>query len=178
MGYTLKIGECRLDYDEDSVRVDCDLTKRDDAPAHGEPTDRENQRWPSYSKWAEAMEALDLMDVMFNSRNGGRGEFEWNGKHRSPLLETHPGATPITVEHVQFVEAKLAAYKAANPDHIAKYPPPKPGAKPIFEGSDMYREEDLVKDPRFDSSLVRGEWLAYWLRWSIENCKQPVFVNS
>lgn len=32
---------------------------------------------------------------------------------------------------------------------------------------------DIVK-----AALCRGEWLAYWLRWAVDNCKQPVFVNS
>ena len=179
MGYTLKIGECRTDYNEDGVSIDCDVVRRDDAPAFGELTDFESQRRPSYTSWANAMETLGLMDVMFNLRNGGKGDFEWNGKRRSPLLEVHPGATPITIDHVEYVENKIAEYKKKHPDHIAKFPPPKPGAKPIFgNGSnEIYRNDDYDEDPRFDHALCRGEWLAYWLRWAINNCKQPVFVN-
>lgn len=175
MGYTLIIGEAELLYNEDLVRVDCSPVKRDDAPAYGEPTDYQSQRWPSYSSWADAMEKLGMMDVMFNCRNGGKGYFVHEGETRSPLLEVHPGETPITKEHVEEVENLLAAYKAKNPTHRAEYPPPKLGATPIM--GDIYREEDYVDDQRYDSALCRGEWLAYWLRWAVENCEQPVFVN-
>jgi hypothetical protein len=122
------------------------------------------------------MESLGLMDVMFNLRNGGKGDFEWNGVTRSPLIETHPGSTPVTKEHLEFVKSKLAEYKSRFPDHIAKFRPPKPGAKPIF--GNEYREEDYDSNPIYDANLCRAEWLIYWLQWAIDNCKQPVFVNS
>lgn len=176
MGYTLRIGEAVIDWDSDNVSIDCEGISRDDAPSFGDPTDKENQRLPSYSVWADCMEKLGLMDVMFNTRNHGAGEFEWNGVTRYPLIQDHPGASPITKEHAEYVEAKLAVYKAVHPTHIAQYPPPKPGAVPIF--GDVYKQEDLESDPKYDAALCRGEWLAYWLRWAVDNCKQPVFVNS
>ncbi len=178
MGYNLRIGEAVLEYDEDRVRVDCEVVERADAPAFGDPTDRTSARWPSYSGWSDAMETLGMTDVMFNQRNGGEGSFERNGKSRSPLLECHPGQTPITIEHVEEVEERLAQYKAKFPDHRAEYPKPKPDAQPIVPGSQFYREEDYVDDPRYDSALCRGEWLAYWLRWAMDHCEKPVFVNT
>lgn len=178
MGYKLKIGEAQIRFSEDYVKIDCAIVEHENAPAYGEPTDRENQRWPSYTNWAQAMSLLGMTDVMFNERNGGKGSFEWNGIERQPLIAEHPGAMPITKEHVEYVENALSIYKQKYPDHIAQYPPPKIGAKPIFEGSNEYRSEDLSDDPIYDSNLCRGEWLAYWLRWALENCKHPVFVNS
>lgn len=175
MGYTLKIGEAVLEYDEDYVGVNCEVIRLDNAPAFGDPTDYESTRWPSYIAWANAMEKLGLMDVMFNQRNGGNGCLEYDGKCLTPLIEVHPGATPITKHHAEYVEKKLAEYKAKHPEHRAEYPPPKPGATPIV--GDVYRESDYDQDPRYDSALCRGEWLAFWLRWAVENCKQPVFVN-
>lgn len=41
----------------------------------------------------------------------------------------------------------------------------------------MYREEDYDQDPKYDQHLCRGTWLVFWLKWAVENCKQPVFVN-
>ncbi|TXH16357.1 MAG: hypothetical protein E6R03_05590 [Hyphomicrobiaceae bacterium] len=178
MGYSLRIGEAEIEYDEERVGIDCPLVRLDTAPANGDPTDYENQRWPSYSCWADAMRKLDLMDVMFGMRNGGSGTFEWNGVERYPLLEEHPGVMPITREHVEYVEAKIAKYRKKHPEHIAQYPPLKPDAKPVVDGCDLYADDQYVDDPRCDTALVRGEWLAFWLRWAIENCKQPVFVNS
>lgn len=178
MGYSLRIGEAVLDWSEDMVRVDCEIVKRDDAPAFGDPTDYESQRWPSYSSWADAMRTLDMMDVMFNERNKGRGYFEWNAVERCPLIECHPGAVPVTKEHVEYVAAKLAKYKEMHPDHIAQYAPLKEGAVPIAPGCGIYREDQYVDDPKYDGALCRGEWLLYWLRWAVENCQQPVFVNT
>jgi hypothetical protein len=178
MGYTLKIGEAVIRWDRESVKIDCGITRNGDAPAFGEPTDYESQRWPSYTSWCLVIKALGMSHVMFDSRNGGPGEFEKNGKTCYPLICQHPGAMPITIEHAEEVEACLTAYKAAHPGHTAQYPPPKPGAKPLIDGSDFYKEEDLSDDPTYDGNLVRGEWLAYWLRWAVENCNQPVFVNS
>ena len=177
MGYTLKIGEAKLVVDEDYATIDCETHRSDDAPAFGDPTDFESERWPSYSAWFNAMETLGLVDVMFNERNKGAGEFEWNGKHRMPLIPCHPGVCGITPEHVQYVQSKLDEYKKKHPDHRAEYPPPKPGAKPIF-GTSVYRKSDYVDDPTYDDALCRGEWLIYWLRWALEHCERPVFVNS
>lgn len=177
MGYNLTIGNAEMEYNKDCVRIVATSHRLDEAPAFGEPTDYTNQRWPSYTSWSEAMETLGLMDVMFNHRNGGGG-FERNGDFYSPLLEIHPGATPITLAHVEEVEERIAAYKAANPDHIAQYPPLKPDAEPLVAGSRFYGVDAYVDDPKFDSALCRGEWLVFWLRWAIENCERPVFVNT
>lgn len=178
MGYNLSIGEAEIDWYEDCVGIVCPLVTLPNAPAYGDPIDYQNQRWPSYIVWADCMRQLDLMDVMFNKRNGGKGYFERDGKSRGPLIEEHPGAVPVTKEHVEEVEARLAAYRAKHPTHRAEYPPVKAGAKPVIAGSNIYREEDYVDDPEYDSALCRGEWLAFWLRWAYENCQRPVFVNS
>ena len=175
MGYTLKIGEATLKWSDHYVDVDCNIVRLDEAPAFGEPTDNESQRWPSYSSWASAMRELGLMDVMFNERNNGAGEFDWKGEAYYPLMPTHPGASPIARAHVEYVEAKLDEYKSAHPAHRAQFPPLKPGAERKFG---IYSDDDLVDDPTYDGWLCRGEWLAFWLRWALENCKQPVFVNS
>lgn len=176
MGYTLKIGEAKISYDDDGVRITCDLVRRNDAPAFGEVTDYENQRWPSYTAWGEAMRALGLKEVMFHDRHAEEYGFEWEGNYYGPLIQSHPGAAPITQGHVDCVRAKIDAYKLLHPGHFAAFPPPREGAKPLAPG--FYRDEDYVDDPRYDTNLVRGEWLLYWLEWAVKNCAQPVFVNS
>lgn len=176
MGYNLRIGEAIIDYSEDVVRVNAVGVTLEESPADGSPTDHTNDCWPSYSGWADFCEAMDLKDVMFCTRNGGAGSFEIDGREYLPLLVDHPGARPVTAGHLKYIEQKVAAYRAKHPDHIAQHRPPKPGAKPIF--GDEYREDDLVDDPKYDSNLCRAEWLLFWLRWAIANCKQPVFFNS
>jgi len=176
MGYTLEIGEAELEFDEDSVGVTCATVRLDHAPAFGEPTDYQNQRWPSYRAWSHDIKALGLTDVMFGERiGGGKDEFEWKGVVRYPLMSSHPGAAVVTREHVEIVEAKLAAYKILHPGHRAEYAPLKPG---VVEHRVYRQSEDYVDDPTYDATLCRGEWLAFWLRWALENCDRPVFVNS
>jgi hypothetical protein len=176
MGHNLRIGEASIDYNEESVEINCKLVRHDDAPAYGEPTDYKNQRLPSYTAWHKSMKSLGLLHIMFDSKNGGSDETEINGNTRYPLMSEYSRAAPITIEHVEEVERRLAAYKAKHPDHIAQYAPLKEG----IEKNDInwYNPDDYVDDPRYDPNLCRGEWLAYWLRWAVENCERPVFVNS
>lgn len=174
MGYSLAIGEAELD--EEGTGINVPTVTLDNAPAHGDPTDHTNERWPSYSVWSDFCKSFGLMDVMFNERNGGVGCVEVNGEFYSPLIERHPGVSRITQWHVDYVERAVNEYRQKHPDHIAQYPPPKPDAKPIF--GEMYREEDLVDDPRFDAHLCRAEWLLFWLKWALANCNRPVFKNT
>jgi hypothetical protein len=162
MGYNLKIGQAVIKWDEEQAKISCAITRLDQAPAFGEPTDYESQRWPSYSAWHNSMAALGLLDVMFSERNGGGDGFERNGNDRYPLIADHPGVAPITIEHAEAVEDALAAYKAKHPNHIAQFEPTESTG------------ETQVCDPH----LCRGTWLAFWLRWAVTNCSQPVFVNS
>jgi hypothetical protein len=175
MGYTLKIGEAMVDWERDYVRIWAEDAQSEDAPAFGEPTDHTNSRWPSYSGWSDFAAVIGITEIMFEERNGGCRELQIGDECVGCLIQEHPGAAPITEKHLEYIEAKVNAYRAAHPDHRAEYPPPKPDAKPIC-GS-IYRDEDLVDDPRYDGDLCRAEWLLYWMKWAIKNCKKPVFVN-
>jgi hypothetical protein len=171
MGYTLTIGNAKLNYSEDYCGVDADPIASADGPF------QESQYSPPYTSWHNSMQRLGLMDVMFNERNGGNG-FTYAGKTRAPLIDRHPGVMPISKEHVMAVEEILSAYKAAHPEHRPEFPPPKPGAVPVIPGSSIYAVGDYSDDPRYDSALARGEWLAWWLRYALEHCERPVFVNT
>lgn len=172
MGYTIKIGEAAVDWNEDFVRITVDLVSLPHAPAYGEPTDHENQRWPSYSSWSESMAALGLADLMDS-------EVEVDEETcLCPLMPNHPGAAPITKAHAKYIRAAIDRYKAKHPDHIAAIKPLKPGAKPAVAGTDIYAGDQYIEDPRYDSHLMRGEWLVFWVEWAVENCKHPVLVNT
>lgn len=171
MGFSFSIGEAGIEWSDDCVRIVVAKRERhDSAPAFGEPTDFTNERWPSYTAWASTCEALGIKDVMSD-------EVEFDGGYLAPLIPEHPGAAPLTAGHLKYLTQKVEAYKVANPTHIAQYPPPKAGAQPLFEGGNIYREEDYDEDPKYDAVLCRAEWLLYWVKWAVENCQQPVFVN-
>jgi hypothetical protein len=179
MGYNLAIGEAEVDWSEDMVRIDVVTVKLDEAPAFGEPTDHTNTRWPSYTSWSNFCKNMGITDIVLNRRNGGCDEFELPDEtYVTCLMPEHPGVAPVTQKHLDYIEAKVNEYKAKHPDHRAEYPPPKPDAVPMVPGTTMYRSEDLVSDPRYDGDLCRAEWLLFWMRWAIANCKKPVFFNS
>lgn len=181
MGYNLSIGEAVIVWDECQVRIEVETVWLDDSPAFGEPTDHTNERWPSYTGWSDFCRGLDIMNVMFNSRNGGCGELEVaEGIYVYPLIQDHPGSAPITKHHVQLVEDAVRRYRERNPDHIAQYPPLKPGFDEFNEDGrrHLHPQNAYVDDPRYDGHLCRAEWLSFWLKWAVANCQRPVFVNS
>lgn len=174
MGYTLKIGEAKIFWDYERVNIDVPLVNLASAPAFGEQTDYENQRWPSYAGWADFVRNLEIEDVMFNARNGGYGFIDVEGGTIYPLIDEHPGAMPITQHHLRIVEEKLAAYQAKHPTHRAEFPPLKPG----IEKEGFHPDSHYVDDPTYDPTLCRAEWLVFWMRFAVQNCENPVFWNS
>lgn len=63
-------------------------------------------------------------------------------------LAEHPGCTPLTTEDAETVEAARDAW-------VAKH-----GRRAN------------------DWNLRRLDWLAYWIRWAVENCDLPSFYNT
>jgi hypothetical protein len=117
--------------------------------------DYTNDRWPGYGAWHEVCDALGIVFMMFNKRNGGSyWEFEYEGECAPVLIAEHPGASPITKTHLLVLENAVDNYRRKNPNAIAGYGDGK------------------------DTVLPRAEWLLYWVRWSLENCEKPVFVKS
>lgn len=155
MGYTIKIGNAIPHFSKDDgyldARWEVALASNDDAPAFGEPTDKENQRWPSYTAWANSMRALGLYDLFLERDEG--------------LMSPHPGCKLITKEHLDQVRSAVADRRTKN------------GGKPAgFFGydNDNHQEIDNGNDP----DLARGVWLEYWMAWAIDNCETPAIENS
>lgn len=71
MGYTITIGQLEIRKEpEDGLDCACisfgaEGVYHDNAPAFGEPTDHENQRWPSYSSWSDFLQNAGLYDIFF-----------------------------------------------------------------------------------------------------------------
>ena len=139
MGYSLAIGELTsiIDDDNGEERPYVECVKHDDAPAFDEPTDYTNQRWPSYTSWADFAEGVGLSDLLLDT-----------------LIPEHPGIAPILPEHLDMV--KRATLKM----------------KQRFKGIGAADGSDE------GWWLMRLVWLEYWMKWALENCKQPTFYNS
>lgn len=153
MGYTIAIGELEIVKDEWGKRKQVKSVTLDNAPAYGEPTDHTNERWPSYSSWANAMRFIGLYDLMFNESNG--------------LMRQHPGIYRLRKKHKAAIDK---AYK----EFYEKYPNAKAGFSPKqlsdpFNGDKEWPEEN--------NWAVRLEWLKFWVDWAFANCEKPVFYN-
>jgi hypothetical protein len=103
MGYTIMIGEAAIepcdvdDYEGQLIaRYRVKLERHDAAPASGDPTDFENQRWPSYTGWHDFAVAVRLHDLLFDKDRG--------------LMREHPGCFQLTTEHLTEVQAALHTY--------------------------------------------------------------------
>lgn len=71
------------------------------------------------------------------------------------FLRPHPGCCGITHEQVEIVELALEQKK-----RIATLP------------------VGFSDDGSKDHNLARLMWLAFWMRWAVENCKTPAIYNS
>lgn len=152
MGYSIGIGELKINREDGYTFKSVKTIKLPDAPAFGEPTDNTNERWPSYTSWSNAMQFLGLYDMMFNKKTG--------------LMRQHLGTYRIFKHH-------KATLDKVYDEFYKKYPNAKAGYSPK---STMFEED---KDwPEENSWAVRLEWLKFWFDWAFENCKKPYFYNS
>lgn len=96
MGYNLIIGNViagalTCEDGQYAVRLDVEHIETDAAPSDGTPTDGTNERWPSYSAWADFCKAVGLYEVFFCKENG--------------LLREHPGVFKLEQTHLLEVRA-------------------------------------------------------------------------
>lgn len=113
MGYTITIGQLEIEKSPDDG-LDCSCigfgaagASHENAPAFDEPTDRENQRWPSYSSWALFMKEAGLYDVFF-----------YEDGH---LVGGHPGVRLVTSEMKARVDKAMLDFVGAHPGLEARF---------------------------------------------------------
>lgn len=161
MGYSLIIGEAEIEYNVGGdyegqnhdfgdfwIHISGRGESHDEAPAFGEPTDHTNSRWPSYSSWADFCEYTNLYDVFYNESGNLHGG--------------HPGVMPVTKDMKVRIDKAYMLLKGKFPNVIASF------------------DKGELSDEEFEANaaMCRMKWLQYWVNWSLENCRQPVFANS
>lgn len=172
MGYTLRIGELEFKYinDEDEPRIELSAAseKHENAPAFGEPTDYENQRWPSYTSWANFCRYFNLYELFYGKNE--KGEYCRN----DALIAEHPGCFPLTEKHRREINRAYESHKLKYPNAIPTY------GKHAPEGADQFTKftwEDPDNPPE-NYQFTRLTWLHYWVNWALDNCERPVFENT
>jgi hypothetical protein len=158
VGYNLKIGNAVL---EEVDPDDCDGkfcakyliegAHHDGAPAFGEPTDYTNQRWPSYSAWADFCKETGLHALFFDKYDG--------------IMREHPGCFKLTEDHLGQVREALERRKQTTG-----------GRPPGFYDYDEETQQDV--DNGNDPQTARLVWLEYWMAWALEHCERPAIENS
>lgn len=121
MGFTIIIGE-RTAKGSRKIKIE----KHENAPAFGEPTDYENQRWPSYTAWGEFLRQSGLVELFNND-----------------LMRSHPGTFPIKKKHLKAIEEAQTKYKALHHRHVAGFNDSDPESEQIITGT-LARLEWLV----------------------------------
>lgn len=113
MGYTITIGQLEINKSADDG-LDCPCigfsaegASHESAPAFGEPTDHENQRWPSYSSWSNFLKDAGLYDAFF-----------YESGH---LIGGHPGIRLVTGDLKACVDRAMTDFKDKYPSLEAKF---------------------------------------------------------
>lgn len=151
MGYSFYIGEAVPFFDEEGLYAtyDVNVVRLDEAPSFPNDNFSNNCNCRSPSYSGWADFAKTVgLEELFDRR----GE--------NTLIECHPGIMRITQTHVDIVSKALERYKT-----IATKPP---GCSGDF----------FVDDGQYDYNYARLIWLDWWLRWALENCKNPAFRNT
>lgn len=113
MGYTITIGQLEVEKNPDDgldcscIKFDAQGARHDTAPAFGEPTDFQNQRWLSYCTWADFMRSTGLYDIFF-----------YDNGH---LIGVHPGVRLVTKELRDRVTEALTSFSQKNPSVVAEF---------------------------------------------------------
>ena len=84
MAYSITIGEFKGESDG---FPQAETVEHENAPADGVPTDRTNQRWPSYSGWADFVDDTGLSGLF------------------AELMPGHPGFCKIERRHLDAINA-------------------------------------------------------------------------
>jgi len=168
MGYSLLIGERVFDeeYYREMLRDDPDLDlteycfyhvlpkKLEEAPAFpgDDLSQHGNDRHPSYSGWAEFCDDVGLADLFFDRENGC-------------LIQEHSGVMRLERQHYYAVRVARKRYQA-------QYPQAMPEVGPYDYRTGFDKQETC------NYNLIRLLWLEWWMKWALENCKEPSFYNS
>ena len=162
MGYNIRIGNAVLDSNWDAD--DCDepwarwYVERATTPAAPNSMDsgQSNGRDPSYTAWADFARATGLHDFFYD-RDVGK-------------MRQHPGCIKLSLEDIETVDTALKLYREAHPEAVADF---------CQCATCSYSPTVTIPhNLNADGNLVRLEWLAFWVRWAVENCERPGIYNS
>lgn len=102
MGFTLMIGEFHSYKEDGDNYFMANQVFLPEAPADDSPTDRTNQRWPSYSGWDSFTKATGLQKLM------------------DEFIASHPGYVILQPRHKEEIDAVYAKKHTIDPDQLGR----------------------------------------------------------
>lgn len=167
MGYTLTIGNARLQVNKEDLRLDIEVDgfASDDAPTfkNDEMTGNGSSRSPSYTGWGDFCRASGLEELFFgggwDSTYGSYKQCSEDFHRDEGLLAHHPGAALLCDADLEFVKAAREKWQTENP-----------GTTPGFDGWSGESEG-------LDYTLARLLWLEFWIDYALKNCEVPALGN-
>jgi len=150
MGYNLEIGELEIEFD----------TSDDRESSLGLGVKIEKGRKELFLNVGEPTDGMNIRWPSYSSwrnfaEHAGLEEFFFDDS--KGLIRQHPGTFPLCEDHRVIINQKYKDFKIKFPKSEANYNNP---TKPE------------------NGTLVRFEWLKYWINWALDNCEKPVFYNS
>lgn len=168
MGYNIGIGEARCNVDMDDLVAYWDVEPMDGrdlgAPPDtrgSEPETYANEVWPGYIGWANFCKSVGLWEPFYGPEGGAERGASWG--ELPALLSARPGIFALTPLHLAAFEHARSTYRGAT-----------------MEGSFMAQTTwtDTRKPDIAAWHRKRLDWLCWWTRWALENCKHPAMYNS
>ena len=117
MGYTVKIGELKVEVEMDGLDsyIDFDVEDQEGRKEPflnaGDLGDGSNSRFPSYGNWKAVCEKAGMLDFMFGAHVG--------------VMRSHPGQVPLSTEHKDLINKIYKNFREEYPD-----------AHPHYDGDD------------------------------------------
>jgi hypothetical protein len=162
MGYNITIGNAipvhSTEYGYLYAAWEVEAEAHDSAPVFPNDvlTGNSNGRSPSYIAWSDSMRVLGLYEL-FYAKDGG-------------LFANHPGCVMLTQNIADTIELAVARYRK-----VATKPAGSPGFPQFNKETQTWFTPD---EDKYDTVLMRGEWLSYWVSWAVKNCKIPAIQNT
>jgi len=168
MGFNFYIGEFKVEveYEDRSCRRVTEIAN--DVP--GAPLNSSghtnNFCYPGYGVWSNFCKEVGLEGVFYS---GSRGNQHLPQYWTDDEGETHDG---ILSQHAGCVELSEGHYRAFVKAHTRWCD------RSLAERERLgFEKTNTDPEPR-DYVLARLDWLVFWTRWALDNCKYPSFANT
>lgn len=121
---------------------------------HTPDSGQTNLRSPSYMGWNAFLREVGLYEL-FLGEDG--------------LMVRHPGTAKLTRQHAEEIEKAAEVWRQQNPDAVAVFCECK--------GCCPWTDNAAPHNPQASGTLVRLQWLTFWVRRAVDTYEHPAIQN-